>query len=129
MSAAPAPSPTAPIRPPRFPASTGEVPSSAIQWRGLAGDLWVARREGRHLGAVQRGRRWTALDADSAPIGSYRTFAEAQQAVAQPPGAIEQVAAGRSWGPLVFVGVMSASAAMLLGVWPLRMRPGDRFAS
>ncbi|MBW4042238.1 MAG: hypothetical protein HIU86_08945 [Acidobacteria bacterium] len=55
-----------------------------VAWRALASGLWVARRDGRHLGTVQKGRRWLATDVDGEPIGTFRSFSEAQAAVVQP---------------------------------------------
>ena len=57
---------------------------SDVSWRALEAGLWVARRDGSHLGTVQPGRRWLAADADGEPIGTFRSFREAQLAVAGP---------------------------------------------
>jgi hypothetical protein len=55
-----------------------------VSWRALRTGLWVARRDGRHLGTLEQGRRWLASDADGEPIGAFRSFREAQVAVAEP---------------------------------------------
>jgi hypothetical protein len=96
-----------------------ETPDSLIRWRGIAPDLWVARRDDRHLGSVQRGRRWVAVDAESEPLGLFRTFGEAQAAVLRPEAHRVEPERGPRWGPLAFVGGMCASAAVLLSIWPL----------
>jgi hypothetical protein len=96
-----------------------EAQDSLVRWRGIAPDLWVARREDRHLGAVQRGRRWTAVDADSEPLGLFRTFGEAQAAVLRPEVHRVDPELRPGWGALLFVGSMCASATALLSIWPL----------
>ncbi|GAA4752934.1 hypothetical protein GCM10025783_27260 [Amnibacterium soli] len=95
------------------PAAGGDV-----SWRALSADLWAARREGRHLGTVQRGRRWLAAGADSEPIGVFRTFAEAQAAVAS-PGARPAEARGSvlDASALVLVSMLAAGAAAGAWVW------------
>ena len=73
-----------------------------VVWRAMRDGAWAARRDGRHLGTVERGRRWIATDSDSELIGAYRTFREAQAAVAAPavqrtpsprPKAVQRIAA------------------------------------
>jgi hypothetical protein len=70
--------------------STGRRPTDLrsraddVSWRVLRSGLWVARRDGHHLGSIEHGRRWVASDAQSEPIGAFRTFQEAQDAVAEP---------------------------------------------
>jgi hypothetical protein len=87
-----------------------------VSWRALSADLWAARRDGRHLGTVQRGRRWLAAGADSEPIGVFRTFAEAQAAVASP--GVRPAGARRSRvdaSALVVVSMLAGGAAA--GAW------------
>jgi len=55
-----------------------------VAWRQLRPGAWAARRGGRHLGTVERGRRWIATDADCELIGAFRSFADAQAAVLDP---------------------------------------------
>ena len=98
--------------------SSADDPSGAdVSWRALSASLWVARRDGRHLGTVQRGRRWLASDAESEPIGAFRTFPEAQAAVASPasrPAAARGPVLG---GPLLAgTGVLLAALGSA-GVW------------
>ena len=95
------------------------TPDPLTTWRGIAPDLWVARRDDRHLGSVQHGRRWTAAGPDSEPLGLFRTFGEAQAAVLAPEAHRAAPAGGARWGALVFVAGMAASAAVLLSIWPL----------
>ena len=89
-----------------------------IRWRVLRSGLWAARRDGRHLGTVEQGRRWTAVDADSEPIGEYRTLAEAQAAVASPAGHRTPVRRMPA-GPMLAVVLLAASAGALLAALPL----------
>lgn len=89
-------------------------------WRRLNRDLWVARRDGRHLGTVERGRRYIATDSDGGPLGTYRSLEAAMDAVTHPEGhRVAEAPAPRSWNGLVFVGTISAAAAMLLAVYGL----------
>jgi hypothetical protein len=85
-----------------------------IRWRVLHPGMWAARRDDRHLGTVERGRRWLAVDADSEPIGRFRTLAEAQAAVAS-PGA-HRVTARPARG--AFLAFLTASTALIAAAWP-----------
>lgn len=91
------------------------------EWRCTAEGLWLARRDGRHLGSVERrsGARWFAFDQDSEPLGVHRHLAAAQGAVQDPTIHRAPDRAALSWGPLLFVGAMTASAAALLAPWSL----------
>ena len=88
-----------------------------IRWRVLRAGLWAARRDGRHLGTVEQGRRWTALDADSEPIGAFRTLAEAQAAVAC-PGSYRVPLRRYPCGSMLAAALLAASAAALLAALP-----------
>ncbi len=96
------------------------VTATPVRWRSLSPRHWVARRDGRHLGAVERGRRWVASDARSEPLGAFRTFAEARAAVQG-----ERGGPARPWTPpryadaVALVVGLSASSIALLAVWPL----------
>jgi hypothetical protein len=83
----------------------------------LRSGLWAARRDGRHLGTVEQGRRWTAVDADSERIGAFRTLAEAQAAVAC-PGTYREPLRRYPSATGVAVGALVASAAALLAALP-----------
>ena len=91
---------------------------AAISWRTLSNDLWVARRDGRHLGSVQRGRRWIAADAESEPIGAFRSFGEAQAAVAD-PGPARAPIRSRPVAPVLVLAALAAVVAMTASVWPV----------
>ncbi len=117
------------ITAPQFPAPPAPAPSTAsavparpeaaadVSWRALSADLWVARRDGRHLGTVQRGRRWLASDADSEPIGVFRTFAEAQAAVASPASRPAEARGPAAAGPALVVVVSLLTAVGSAGLW------------
>lgn len=62
----------------------GRPADDGVAWRSLRRGLWVARLDGKHLGTIEHGRRWAASDADGEPIGAFRSFREAQAAVAEP---------------------------------------------
>ena len=99
-----------------------DEPTAVVRWRSLSPRHWVARRDGRHLGAIERGRRFLATDARSEPLGAYRTFAEAQAAVQSARGGAQQTVVRPPPGAadaLALVVGLSASAAALLAVWPL----------
>jgi hypothetical protein len=104
----------------QFPARPMRSSSDDVSWRALSSGLWVARRDGRHLGTVQRGRRWLAADADSEPIGTFRTFAEAQAAVASPAASRAESPGRIALAPaLVALGLCSAALASTAAwVWP-----------
>ena len=99
------------------PVPAHEAPGSDVSWRALSAGLWVARRDGRHLGTVQHGRRWLASDADSEPIGVFRTFAEAQTAVASPASRPAEVRGSTLAGPALVVAVSLLVALGSAGVW------------
>ena len=92
------------------------APAADVSWRALSSSLWVARRDGRHLGTVQRGRRWLASDSESEPIGAFRTFAEAQAAVS---GSVPHPTEDRDpvLGPLFVIAGLSTAALASAGVW------------
>jgi hypothetical protein len=90
-----------------------------VSWRALRTGLWAARRDDRHLGTVEQGRRWLALDADSEPIGRFRTLREAQAAVACPPASrlpVERDGGGD--GALTAI-AFTAFAAAIAATWPV----------
>jgi hypothetical protein len=91
-----------------------------VQWRATQKDLWVARRDGRHLGTVERGRRYLAFDTDGEPIGGYRTLDAACAAVVRQCSREHRAPRRhRSWGPLAFVGTVCLAAAAMLGAYAL----------
>ncbi|WP_375388528.1 hypothetical protein [uncultured Amnibacterium sp.] len=90
-----------------------------IRWRTLRRGVLAARRDGRHLGTVERGRRWLAVDAESEPIGRFRTLGEAQAAVVR-PGADRAPMRSSAAGPTVLAAlVATASAASIAAAWPV----------
>ncbi|MGN6445349.1 hypothetical protein [Amnibacterium sp.] len=93
------------------PAAAPAPADSGISWRPLDTHLWVARRDGRHLGSVQEGHRWLAADADGDPIGSFRSFQEARAAVADPARHRTRTARPLRSGP-----VLAAAAFAAVGV-------------
>ena len=98
----------------------GDVESrEEIQWRTLRTGVWAARRDDRHLGTVERGRRWLAVDADSEPIGRFRTLGEAQAAVASPTShrAPVQPLGAAATGLLAIAA--TAFAAGIAAAWPV----------
>ena len=99
------------------PVSAREDAAADVSWRALSTALWVARRDGRHLGTVQRGRRWLASDADSEPIGVFRTFAEAQAAVASPASRPAEARGPAAAGPALVVVVSLLTVLGSAGLW------------
>ena len=98
-------------------AISAEVLASDVSWRALSAGLWVARRDDRHLGTVQRGRRWLASDADSEPIGAFRTFSEAQAAVVSPASRPAEARGTALGGPALVVAASLLAALASAGVW------------
>ena len=94
----------------RLPMSGPSADADGASWRALRSGLWVARRDGRHLGSVEHGRRWLASDAEGEPIGAFRTLHEAQAAVADP--AAHPAPAGRApvGAAVAVVGLVAAAA-------------------
>ncbi|MCU1474857.1 hypothetical protein [Amnibacterium sp.] len=90
-------------------------------WRATQKDLWVARRDGRHLGTVECGHRFLATDADGEPIGAYRSLDEAMRAVTEQCSRTARARRRRerSWGALAFVATMSLAAAVMLAAYQL----------
>ena len=80
--------------------------------------MWAARRDDRHLGTVEQGRGWLAVDADSEPIGRFRTLLEAQAAVASPSG--RRSPAGPATAAAALSGAATtAFAAGIAMAWPV----------
>jgi hypothetical protein len=103
-------------------AGTGSLSTDDVAWRALPSGLWVARRDGRHLGTVQHGRRWLATDVDGEPIGTFRSFPEAQAAVALPqprcaPAAPRSVAVPVLAVPVLAVAALGAAATVSAAGW------------
>jgi hypothetical protein len=96
---------------------TGLPNIDGVSWRALRTGLWVARRDGRHLGAVERGHRWLASDADGEPIGTFRSFREAQAAVADPAAHHGPARRPSSFAPVVVVGVLGAAGIVSAAGW------------
>ena len=91
-------------------------------WRATQKDLWVARRDGRHLGTVECGHHFLATDADGEPIGTFRTLDAAMTAVTEQCSRTARARRRRerSWGPLpVVLTVAVAAGAMLASYWML----------
>lgn len=87
-------------------------------WRATQKDLWVARRDGRHLGTVECGRRFLATDVDGEPIGVYRTLEAAMRAVTEPGSRTRRRARPHhSWWPLL--AAMAIAAATTAGAYAL----------
>jgi hypothetical protein len=92
----------------------------AADWRATQKDLWVARRDGRHLGTVERGRHYLAIDVDGEPIGTYRTLELAMAAVEeQCPSRCRDARYDRSWAPVAFVVTVALATAAMLGAFGL----------
>lgn len=67
------------------PVVTAVTDAPRTEWRQLGRWLWVARRDGRHVGTVERGRRFVLTDATGRAAGEYRTLAEAIAAAEAAP--------------------------------------------
>ncbi len=97
-------------------APLGRSAADGATWRALRRGLWVARLDGKHLGTIEHGRRWVATDADGEPIGAFRSFREAQAAVADPALHRVPVRPAATTGPALTV-VGLGVAALLCAGW------------
>lgn len=53
-----------------------------VDWRQTGRYLWVGARDGRHVGIIEHGRGFIAIDADGAVKGRYPTLDLAAAALA-----------------------------------------------
>lgn len=93
--------------------------SGTVHWRALESGLWVARRDGRHIGSVQQGRRWVGSDAEGEPIGVFRTLREAQDAVADPASGRAPIRSGSGAGWMLATGALGLVAVVSAAEWVL----------
>lgn len=98
-------------------AHLGLTSDEGVAWRALRRGLWAARRDGKHLGTVEHGRRWVAADADGEPIGAFRTFREAQAAVADPAAHRLPIPRTTAVGPTLAVIGVGAAALVSAAGW------------
>jgi hypothetical protein len=98
-------------------APVGFPTSDGVAWRTLASGLRVARRDGRHIGTVQTGRRWLATGVDGEPIGTFRSLREAQAAVASPETARSSVPRSSLIAPTVAVAALAVTAIASAAGW------------
>ncbi|MGT2425223.1 hypothetical protein [Amnibacterium kyonggiense] len=92
----------------------GPPADQTVCWRALDSGIWVARRSGRHLGSIERGRRWTAAGPEGEPLGAFRSLREAQAAVADPEAhraPVRRGPSGASVAPLVALGLAAVASA------------------
>ena len=72
------------------PGSRLAVDGTDVVWREIEPGLWVGRSNGRHVGTIARGRRFTLTDGQERVRGDFATLAAAQAAtgpVSVPPPA------------------------------------------
>ena len=99
------------------PAGMSHLPHPGVAWRALDAGLWVARRDGKHIGSVQPGRRWLATDADGEPIGTFRSFREAQLAVADPASHRAPVRSPGGARAVIAVALLGGGALLASAGW------------
>ena len=58
----------------------GEVPDD-VQWRQTGAYLWVGSRDGYHVGVIEHGRGYVAIDHTGEVRGRYRSLFDAQAAL------------------------------------------------
>ena len=61
-----------------------DEPRAEICWRELRRGLWTGRSDGRPIGMIEQGRRYTFTGTDEQQHSGYRTLAEAQRAATGP---------------------------------------------
>lgn len=101
------------------PAPVIDAPST--EWRQLGPLLWVARRDGRHVGTVERGRRFVLTDITGEAVGAFRTLAEAV-AGAEPTAratARPEPAERRSWRAVAVVATSMVGGGVAMGATAL----------
>lgn len=99
--------------------------TSSVQWTRRGHDLWTGRRADAPVGTIERGARFTFIDASGHMHRGYRTLVDAQSAAAEPVGstACGPDAGRRAVPPLLFATATAAlvvdavlvTGAMLLG--------------
>jgi hypothetical protein len=87
--------------------------SSDVVWRQLRPRFWVGRADDRHLGTIERGRRFTVTDVDGDARGGYPTLQAAQAALT---GELQIVPAAEATHPVGTPLLMGATAAMVAAV-------------
>lgn len=65
------------------------VVAEPVVWTRQQPRLWTARRDGRPLGVVERGRRYDVTGLDGVVRGGFRTLAGAQAALETGSGSPE----------------------------------------
>ena len=55
-----------------------------VRWRRLDSGLWSGTRDGRPVGTVERGRRYTAVDLDGEVVGRFDSLEAAMTALLEP---------------------------------------------
>ena len=65
-----------------FPMSVEETLD--VEWRQLGPHLWVGRLDGKPLGTIEQGARWTFTDVDGHVVRDLGSLQEAQRAAVQP---------------------------------------------
>lgn len=59
-------------------AAPGTTPEAEVQWTRQRARLWTGRRDGRPVGTIEQGRRFTFVDTDGARRRGHRSLDEAQ---------------------------------------------------
>ena len=60
------------------------TPTVGLSWRELQKGLWVVRSDDRHVGIIERGRRFSITDANETTTKGFPTFAHALDALGAP---------------------------------------------
>ena len=93
-----------------------------VEWRRLTNVVWVGRRDGHHVGMIERGRAYVATDGEGVVLGRFRDLASAQASFSCPSASADGERALRRakvWpylagGGLLAVVAAGTSAALLL---------------
>jgi hypothetical protein len=98
------------------PATTS--PTTETSWRPLGRDLWVGRTGAGPIGAIERGRRFVATDAEGRRRGAYRSL-DAAMAAFELGDESAEPAEPRSWEALALVTTLAGAAGSLLAIYAL----------
>ena len=89
------------------------LPAAGYAWRELQKGLWVVRSEGRHVGIIEGGRRFSITDVHETTTKGFPTFAHALDALA---GQVDTAEVGPSSGRSRSSALRSSALAGALGV-------------
>jgi len=92
------------------------TPTAGLSWRELQKGLWVVRSDDRHVGIIERGRRFSVTDANETTTKGFPTFAHALDALGAPTKSAPAPAPASVGGRARSAALRSSALAGALGV-------------